>query len=240
MYRRPAWLAPFVRAMSAATVYTPHAVGCRAARRKVARRSCAWTRPPTCATPAESLALLLASPPDLHSAGPAVADAVEVVVRDARPVSSIADVLAASDGRWEVIYAPHIQRLTAPFAMTTKPLRYEFSGGGSRIRSDVRYASPLVGKGWFCAEGRLQARPGEQAVDVLFDSFWLATGEAPGPNPLTSGAPVSWTDALVQAIGTAFFFPQLSRFPVVLVDPDVRLAVFEFPPLSTTIVAKRV
>ena len=163
-----------------------------------------------------------------------------MVVRDTRPGPSLAKVLSVSDGRWEVLYAPHIQRLTAPFAMTTRPLRYEFAGGGTRIRSDVRYSSPLVGSGWFCAEGRLQARQNENAVDVLFDWFWLATGDEPGPNPLTSGAPVSWSDALVQAIGTAAFFPQLSRFPLKYVDPDVNLAVFQFPPLSTTIVARRV
>ena len=186
------------------------------------------------------MALLLATPPDLHAAGPAVADAVEVVVRDTRPGPGLAKVLSVSDGRWEVLYAPHIQRLTAPFAMTTRPLRYEFAGGGTRIRSDVRYSSPIVGSGWFCAEGRLQARQNENAVDVLFDWFWLATGDEPGPNPLTSGAPVSWSEALVQAIGTGAFIPQLSRFPVEYVDQDVRLAVFQFPPLSTTIVARRV
>lgn len=219
----------------------PHRAASRALRRWSRRRGvgcCAELAPVS----SDALAVLLSTPPDLHAATPAVQAAVQSVVREQPSAArSVTDVLTAADGRFEVLYAPHIRALAAPFGMTIRPLRYEISSSGSRIRSDVKYSSAVFGSGWFCAEGRVARRDDEpSAVDVLFDHFWLSTEAEPGANPLTSGAPVSWTDALTQRVGQLFFFPQLSRFPVTYADAGVRLVVFEFPPLSTTIAARRV
>ena len=193
-----------------------------------------------------ALALLLSAPPDLQAATPEIETAVKSVVRDqpgaaGRKGLGLGDVLARCDGRWEVCYAPHILRLASPFGMKIRPLRYEFSEAGSRIRSVVRY-STAVGSGWFCTEGLCQRRKDEpSAVDVLFETFWMHYGETePGPNPLTCGEPVPWDVALINAVGKAFFFAPLSRFPVAYIDNKIRLCVFEFPPRSTTIAARRV
>ncbi len=198
---------------------------------------------PASAAAAAALSVLLSAPPDLNAAGPAEEAAVTTLVRE-QPSSaaSLSAVLAASDGRWEVAYAPHIRRLSAPFGTTIRPLRYELRAGGTRMRSDVRYTSPVLGAGWFSAEGRVEGTPAGDAVDVLFDSFWLQPGDAEprADNPVAGGASVSATDAATNAIGRALFFPALSRFPVRYVDADVRLCVFEFPPLRTTIAAVRV
>lgn len=189
------------------------------------------------AVTAAAISLLLAAPSDLHAAGPAEAAAVAALVR-APPAASLASAVAASDGRWEVVYAPHIQRLSAPFAATIKPLRYTLSQSGTRLRSDVLCSAPF-GSSWLSAEGRVELRG--DAVDVLFESFWVRSGEAGEPlgNPLTSGAPVSALDSLINAVGRLGFVPSLSRFPVRYIDSE-GLTVFEYPPLATTIAARRV
>ena len=147
-----------------------------------------------------------------------------------------------------MLYAPHIRALSAPLGAVARPLRYTLSANGALIRSDVRYAAPLLGSGWLSAEGRLVQRADGDGVDVLFDAFWWRPGgdarvpPVTGASPVAEGSVVAPLDALVNAIGRAAFFPSLSRFPVNFLQVDDRagLTIFTFPPLRTTIAAARV
>jgi len=181
---------------------------------------------------AAALALLLqvsgTFPPDLYAAG---ADTAAAVAALASPAEVLQLDLRAYDGVWEVAYAPHIRSLSEPLGVRVRPLRYTLHDG--RLRSDVRYSSPVFGSGWLCAEGPLEQQSAG-TVDVLFSSFWWRPGDEDVPPE--RGATL--LDSAVDAVGRAAFFPSLSRFPVVYADGE--LAVFRFPPLRATIAALRV
>ena len=49
------------------------------------------------------------------------------------------------------------------------PIRYSLRG--TKIWSNVHYQVPVLGEGWLSASGSFSAN-GDNAVNVLFDSFW--------------------------------------------------------------------
>ena len=188
---------------------------------------------------AGALALLLAAQPgvpDLYAANEQTAAAVSTLVSQPHPDATAA--VALGDGRWEVFFGPHFRRVEA--LAKFRPVRYVISDGGRRMRSDVHYEM-LGTAGWLSTEGSVKAN-GDGSVNLLFETFWVEgdSAEPRADNPLTSGAPVSASAALVNAVGKLGFLPSLSRFPVLFMDAQAGVCVFEFPPLNTVIAAKRV
>ena len=188
---------------------------------------------------AGALALLLAAQPgvpDLYAANEQTAEAVNALVSQPQPDAAAAAALG--DGRWEVLYGPHFRRVEA--LARFRPVRYVISDGGRRMRSDVHYE--MFGlAGWLSTEGSVKANS-DGSVNLLFETFWV-DGDSEEPradNPLTSGAPVPASAALVNAVGKLGFLPSLSRFPVLFMDAKAGVCVFSFPPLDTVIAAKRV
>jgi hypothetical protein len=110
----------------------------------------------------------------------------------------------------------------------------------SAFSSNVRFSNPLLGSGWLSASGSLTAigdRP--ECVRVTFDRFWVDRGDnLRATLPANGGGGGGGLEPLIESVGRAFFFPQLSVFPVLYLDQD--LSVFQFTPLSSNIAVRRV
>lgn len=104
---------------------------------------------------------------------------------------------------------------------------------------------PQYGKGWLCAEGRMEMSPdAPSSVNLIFESFWVEQGGddyiAPEGNPTTAQATRSLSTTLVNAVGRLSFISPLAVFPVLYYSPEDDVCIFRFPPLSSNIAARRV
>ncbi|CAM9955500.1 unnamed protein product [Discosporangium mesarthrocarpum] len=140
-------------------------------------------------------------------------------------------------GRWVVCHAPHIVTL-GKLLLTSFDVEYNFYTDG-RMASFSEYQSPLFGRGWLNADGRVvEAKGDSNSVQVIFERFWWDIGKRERPTKapmLEDGWILPW---LVQNIGSLLFFEAVSVFPVAYLDED--LCVFEFAAAGTLVASQRV
>ena len=58
------------------------------------------------------------------------------------------DIIAGSDGVWEVFHAPHIARLSNPLGVHFRPVRYTIDQGKA-VQVDIISLTPRVESVWF-------------------------------------------------------------------------------------------
>eukprot|EP00793_Prasinoderma_coloniale_P004312 PRCOL_00000072-RA len=150
-------------------------------------------------------------------------------------------MLSIAQGTWDVVWAPHISRLSVPVGVRIDPIRYRVRG--NEISSNVRLSLPLMPRPvWLSAAGTFEPR-GDKECRVLFDKFWVDATPSDtvrewAPQLPTGVGPLALAERFVDQTGRAAFFPALSRFPVLYMDD--RFAVFQFPPLRSNIAIVRV
>ena len=186
---------------------------------------------------------------DLYNCSKEVIEAVDCLIRLKRKTRKRIDgsdffKAGKGDGCWEVFYAPHIERLSKPFGVKAKPLRYTMRG--LEIVSDVSLTTnrPFETQSWWCASGNFTTdASADEDVDVVrlkFDDFWVSLGsEIPTTSPNDSfGDEADVFDKIVKRLGTIGFIESLGNFPVLYFNEDV--CVFRFPPLRSNIAARRI
>mmetsp|Transcript_20562 Transcript_20562/g.33311 ORF Transcript_20562/g.33311 Transcript_20562/m.33311 type:complete len:283 (-) Transcript_20562:46-894(-) len=175
---------------------------------------------------------------DLYKVTQEVTEAVSVMVASkSLEGGSMEAVLGASDGVWEVFHAPHMARMSSPLGVSFKPVRYVIKG--NQLRTDVHFSGPGGVGGWLCSAGVVRASR-DDAVEIVFDSFWMAEeGGAPRDNPVSADVARAG-DRVVNSIGRLAFLSSLAVFPVHFFDSDAGICVFEFPPLNSYIATKLV
>merc|ERR1712194_582782 len=135
------------------------------------------------------------------------------------------------DGRWRVLYAPHIEALSRWGLMRFDPIGYDLAE--DVIVSNVGYDSFFFGKGWLNAAGTFSSVDDDAVVRLDFDDFsWNVDKAEPSLADSESVLP-----ALIRGIGRVGFLPAISKFPVEYLDKD--LCIFRFPPLGVSIVAQK-
>ena len=191
---------------------------------------------------ADALVELVArrTPASLDEAG--VRGAVDALLKaaDASGSRVRGDIMEVAQGSWEVVHAPHIHKLSSPFAVGVETIRYVVRG--TSIASNVRLCPPLVRPVWLSAQGSFEAS-GPDECRVLFDKFWVDAAPSGtlrefAPALQEGLGPLALAERFVDQTGRAAFFPALSRFPVIYMDD--RCAIFRFPPLRSNIVIVRV
>ena len=183
---------------------------------------------------------------NLYAATPELTAAVSTMVASKKTGGrSVAEILEASDGVWEVFHMPHMYNLSSPLGITFRPVRYTLKGG--KIRSDVRFDARGAVRGWLDSAGTVKrAAQRDDAVELAFDAFWVGRdGDRPRDSPVAErevrrDERLSPADAVINNIGRAGFLPSFAVFPVHFFDEERGLCIFEFPPMRSFIAAARV
>lgn len=167
-----------------------------------------------------------------------LAPAVQQMITENPTPSPGNESVALGQGTWQVFYAPHISRMSSVLGTRFQPIQYRLTGDS--LVSNVRYSNALLGEGWLSAGGKM-VRKYDNAVEVIFDRFWVDVGpdslradlDLQGPT-----GPSAAIDQIIGAMGRSAFFPQLAVFPVMYLDSD--LCVFKFTPLDSLIAVHKV
>lgn len=183
---------------------------------------------------------------NLYAATPELTAAVSTMVASKKTGGrSVAEILEASDGVWEVFHMPHMYNLSSPLGITFRPVRYTLKG--RKIRSDVRFDARGAARGWLDSAGTVKrAAQRDDAVELAFDAFWVGRdGDRPRDSPVAErevrrDERLSPADAVINNVGRAGFLPSFAVFPVHFFDEERGLCVFEFPPMRSFIAAARV
>ncbi|KAG2491879.1 hypothetical protein HYH03_009831 [Edaphochlamys debaryana] len=171
-----------------------------------------------------------------YNAEPLEAAVKQLITENPTPAPGTMSV-ALGQGTWQVFYAPHIANMSSAMGTRFEPIQYRLSG--SFLVSNVKFSNPLLGDGWLSAGGTM-ARKYDDAVEVMFDRFWvdLGAGNLRADLPPDAATSLLSPDGVTGFLGRAAFFPQLAVFPVMYLDND--LAVFKFTPLDSLIAVHKV
>jgi len=162
----------------------------------------------------------------------------------------------APDGRWNVVYAPHMTTMARVAGGGEFRVEYLLNGDGT-MESHARLEFPWMGlAGVECVYLSVSGTYGsvdDTVCRVDFDKAWIKTISArttqpdttststtndDGPYPFLDDVPDSLSKNVITTLGNLFFVDSVSVFPVSYWDTD--LVVFDFELLGTRICARKV
>lgn len=146
-----------------------------------------------------------------------------------------------ANGKWRIIYAPHISVMGEIFRGKFDPVYYYMKPNGE-MSSHARYSFPFVGSGWLSVSGTYGSEDEDRVCRVDFDKAWVKLlGDdklEEGPYESLDDVPPSLWKTGIQALGQLFFIEAVSVFPVSYLDRDT--IVFDFELLGTRICARKI
>ena len=152
---------------------------------------------------------------------------------------------SVAEGKWKVVYAPHMTTAMNIFRGRFDVTYDLFSD--SRIVSHAYYDFPIVGKGYLSVSGTYGSVANDASDTysrVDFEKAWikaLSSSESTAtasPYESLEAVPDSFLKTVINEIGKRAFIESVAVFPVSFLDDDT--IVFEFEFLGTKICAHKV